>query len=278
MERTIPDPQVELIAPSMVTVDRRVNTRPVDQHWVTRQSKLGYDKHRIGVPTVSARGDGKIIWLDGQNRGALIAAAGRSDEKIHMRVFRSLTVAEEAELFLGLNDNRRVTPMYKFLAEVTAEREEALEISKIAHSNGWLISDSSGSGINAVSSLRKIYRSSNPKGSTLSQTLYIVTKSWGHTPESVNSHILLGIASVINEALDLNPDNLVKKLSAYAGGCPAILTKARGFRSVVGCSVTEGVDQCIRTIYNQGRRSGRLASWGPPAARSANQPEMLQLS
>ncbi|MEV7913948.1 DUF6551 family protein [Streptomyces griseus] len=266
-----PEPQVKLVAPSSVTVDRKVNTRPVDAAWVARKRRAGYDMKRVGVPTISARENGELIWLDGQNRGALIAAVGKSDEKIYMRVFHGLTVADEAELFLGLNDNRRVTPIYKFLAEVTAGRAEALEISKIANAHKWTISDSGSTSIHAVSALRTIYRSSTPNGSTLRQALYIVTQAWGRMPEAVHAHVLMGLASVINAAPEMNPDYLAKKLAAHDGGPLGVLNKGRGYRTVVGCTVAQGVDQVIRSIYNTGRRSGRLSTWGPPAARTASQ-------
>jgi len=264
---------VELIAPNSVTTDDRVNTRPVDQSWVTRKLKAGYDENRIGVPTVSIRSNGKIIWLDGQNRGALAKKAGLGDREIYMKAFKGLTLAEEAELFLGLNDNRRVAPMYKFLAEVTAGRPEALEINKIAADFGWSVSDGGSTSIQAVSALSQIFRSSQQPGTTLRKTLSVLTGAWGHTSDAVSSNILQGLASVLNDSPDINLASLTKKLANHDGGPASLLGKGRGFRTATGCTVTQGVDQVIRTIYNAGRRSGRLRTWGPPAARSANSTE-----
>lgn len=61
--------KIEAVAPEDVETDPRVNTRPVDRAWVNRKMREGYDRKRIGVPTVSARTDGTFVWLDGQNRG-----------------------------------------------------------------------------------------------------------------------------------------------------------------------------------------------------------------
>ncbi|MFE6983832.1 DUF6551 family protein [Streptomyces griseus] len=261
--------EVELIAPNSVGADSRVNTRPVDSAWVNRKQKDGYDENRVGVPTVSIRADGKIVWLDGQNRGELCKRAGVGDKEIYMKAFRGLTLAEEAELFLGLNDNRRVAPMYKFLAEVTAGRPEALEITKIAEDLGWSVSDGGMSSIHAVSALSSIYRSSHRPGETLRQTLSIITSAWGRTPEAVNASILQGLASVLNDSPNISISSLVKKLANHDGGPSSLLGKGRGFRTATGCTVTQGVDQVIRTIYNSGRRANRLMTWGPPTARSA---------
>lgn len=277
MSSKIPVAKIEMHAPNSVTTDDRVNTRPADRAWVAKKLKAGYDEKRIGVPTLSARSDGTLVWLDGQNRGALSEAAGRGNEKIPMKVFRGLTLAQEAELFLGLNDNRRVAPMYKFLAQVTAGHPDALEITRIARDLGWSVSDASGNTIHAVSALNAIYKSSSRPGTTLRQTLYVVTGAWGRVPEAVNANLLLGIASVLNASPNLNVASLVKKLANHDGGPASVLGKGRGFRTATGCTVVQGVDQVVRTIYNTSRRSGRLPCWGPPAARSASHGEATRL-
>ncbi len=269
--------KVESIAPNTVTTDPRVNTRPIDRSWVSRKLKAGYDENRVGVPTVSIREDGSIVWLDGQNRGALIGAAGLGDKKIDMKAFRGLPITEEAELFLGLNDNRRVAPMYKFQAEVTAGRPEAVEITRIAADLGWSVSEGGATSIQAVSALSSIYRSSKQPGATLHQTLYVVTNAWGHTQEAVAANLLKGLASVLRDSPNLNVPSMVKKLSNYDGGPASLLGKGRGFRTTTGCLVSEGVDQVIRATYNAGRRSSRLATWGPPAARSSSDEHLVSL-
>jgi hypothetical protein len=261
---------IERVAPQNITTDTRVNTRPVDHSWVRRKLREGFDEQRIGVPTVSARADGTFVWLDGQNRGALCMAANRGSTEIDMKVFRGLTLAKEAELFLGLNDNRRVAPIYKFLAEVTAGRSEAIEITRVASVSGWSVSDAGGgNNIAAVAALSSIYRSTVPAGTTLRAALSIVTQAWGHTPEAVTAPMLMGLASVLNDSPELSASSMVRKLAQHDGGAASILGKGRGFRSATGCTVTQGVDQVIRAVYNNGRRSGRLGTWGPPAQRSS---------
>ncbi|MFE9413898.1 DUF6551 family protein [Streptomyces sp. NPDC006704] len=263
--------KIESVAPEDVTTDPRVNTRPVDRAWVSRKLREGYDRKRISVPTVSVRADDTIIWLDGQNRGALSVAAGQGSVKIDMQVFRGLTLAQEAELFLGLNDNRRVAPIYKFLAEVTAGREEALTITKIAGEYGWTVSDAGGcSNIAAVGALNTVYRSSTPAGSTLDAVLHVITEAWGHVSDASSAHMLVGLASVINGSPGMTHASLIRKLAAVDGGPSSILGKGRGFKSATGCTVSQGVDQVVRSIYNSNRRAGRLATWGPPAPRSAS--------
>ncbi|WP_148283130.1 MULTISPECIES: DUF6551 family protein [Kitasatospora] len=277
MLRTSHTSTIEELAPSAITTDPQVNTRPVDKTWVVRKLREGFDVKRLGVPTVSARIDGTYIWVDGQNRGALCKAADRADIKIGMKVFHGLTISEEAELFLGLNDNRRVQPIYKFLAEVTAGREEAMAIVKIAGDAGWKIADGTGAKtIHAVAAMTAIYRAvpGNP-GDLLRRCLSIVTRAWGHIPDAVNAHILQGLESVLRTCPDLDEAVLVKKLAGHAGGPVSLLGKGRGFREATSCTVVQGVDQVIRLTYNTGRRSGKLPTWGPPGPRSGEVQENI---
>ncbi|AUG77861.1 hypothetical protein CFP65_3051 [Kitasatospora sp. MMS16-BH015] len=257
----------------MVKTDGRVNTRPVDRSWVARKLREGFDPERIGVPSVSARLDGTYVWLDGQNRGALCRAAGHDEKAVNMKVFRGLSLEQEAELFLGLNDNRRVAPIYRFMAEYTAGRPEAVEIVGIATDQGWTISDGGApNAIHAVAALSTVYRSSaETPGTTLRDVLRIVSESWGYSPEGVNAHLLLGLASVLNGETEAEIDHatLIRKLAAHGGGPSSILGKGRGLRDAMGCKVTEGVDQVIRGIYNSGRRgrSSRLETWNSRGSR-----------
>lgn len=276
MTRTSHTSEIELLAPAAVGTDPGVNTRPVDTAWVARKLREGFDVKRLGVPTVSARVDGSFIWLDGQNRGALCRSANRGEIKISMRVFRGLTQAEEADLFLGLNDNRRVQPIYKFMAEVTAGRPHALEITRIAGDLGWVIGDSGKeNAIQAVAALSSIFRSSERPGETLHAALEIVTNAWGHTSESVNAHLLYGLASVLNECPEIDQRVLAAKLAKHEGGPGSLLGKGKGFRSVAGCTVAQGVDQVIRAAYNAGRRGNRLPTWGAPGPRSPEHQSQL---
>ncbi|WP_308430383.1 DUF6551 family protein [Streptomyces abikoensis] len=241
----------------------------MDRSWVSRKLREGFDVKRLGVPTVSARVDGSHIWVDGQNRGALCLAADRADIKISMKVFHGLTVEEEAELFLGLNDNRRVQPIYKFMAEVTAGRPEALAITKIATSNGWAVSDSSASNaIHAVAALTHLYKSSpESPGKTLKDTLAIVATAWGIVPEAVSAGVILGLGAFLADCPEIDHQILTKKLSSYPGGPASLLGKGRGLREATACTVSQGVDQVIRTVYNSGRRNGRVSTWAVPVSQ-----------
>ena len=260
---------IEWLTVSEITADRRVNTRPVDTAWVDKKIKEGFDPSRIGVPIVSRRKDGTQVWLDGQNRSELMRRAGWGDQKIQCRVFTGLTVAEEADLFLGHNDNRQVKVVYKFLARVTSGDEDAVAINAIVQSFGWKIHDQiGGKSITAVKSLERIFHGDRhtddtmAPGRALQRTLRVVTEAWGYKSEAVNGDVLLGIGSIFNrfgDVVDLKI--LVKKLAEFPAGPSGLLGKARGLRQYQGGTVAHCVAETVVNAYNARRRNGGLPDW-----------------
>lgn len=255
---------VQWLSVAEIGRDERVNTRPVDDAWVDKKVSEGFDPDRLGVPTVSMRKDGTYIWLDGQNRGELIRRAGWPSQKIQVRVFENLSISEEARLFLGLNDSRRVMPVYKFLAQVTSGEPHATAINTIVQAAGWRISDNySNKGLSAVRALEVVYHAT-PKqpGRALTATMRAVTEAWGYKPEAVNGTVLHGIGLVMVRFGDqLDTPALIKKLSEYPGGPSGLIGKARGRRQILGGTVANCLAQTVTAAYNERRRAGALPDW-----------------
>ncbi|MFJ6566261.1 DUF6551 family protein [Streptomyces sp. NPDC091292] len=260
---------IEWLLVSSVGRDPRVNTRPVDSAWVEKKLREGFDPSLLGVPDVSRRPGGEQVWLDGQNRADLIRKAGWADQKIECRVFTGLTLAQEAQLFLGLNDNRQVKSIYKFLARVTAGEPDAVNITAIAEAAGWTIADASAEKcITAVRSLERVFHGDQGRDTTmqpgraLQLTLRVVSEAWGYRSEAVNGDVLLGIGAVFNRfgnVVDLPA--LVKKLAEYPGGPSGLLGKARGARDFQGGTVAHCISDAIVRAYNTRRRNGSLPDW-----------------
>lgn len=260
---------IEWLALSTIASDHRVNTRPVDTAWVDQKVREGFDPARLGVPIVSRRADGTCVWLDGQNRGELIRRAGWSDQKVQCRVFTGLTLAQEAELFLGHNDNRKVQAVHKFLAQVTAGNPDAVGIAAIVASIGWKISDQSGDKhITAVRALERVFHGERNRDSTMAPgralqlTLRVVTEAWGYKSEAVKGDVLVGIGAIFNRFGDvIELPALVKKLAEFPAGPSGLLGKARGARVYQGGTVAHCVSEAVVKAYNTRRRNGGLPDW-----------------
>lgn len=258
---------IEWVPLAAISTDHRVNTRTFDPVWVEKKLAEGFDPDGIGVPIISHRGTGTYVWLDGQNRGELMRRAGWGDQKIQCRVFYSLTLAQEASLFLVHNDNRRVQAIYKFLARVTAGEPTAVAITRIAERVGWKIGDQNGDGrISAVASLDKVFvldkKGDMPGGDVLELALRIVTQAWGYKSESVDGRILLGFGLLFNRFGDaIDRSVLVKKLAEFPAGASGVIGKARGMQQFQGGTVAHCVAEVVVTAYNARRRSNVLPDW-----------------
>ena len=258
---------IEWVPLSAIGTDRTVNTRSYDAIWVEKKLAEGFDPNGIGVPIVSHRDNDTYVWLDGQNRGELMRRAGWGDQKIQCRVFHGLNPAQEAALFLVHNDNRRVQPIYKFLARVTAGEPNAVAITRIAERVGWKISEQNGEGrIAAVAVLDKVFlmdkKNDMPGGDVLELALRVITQAWGYKAEAVDGRIIQGMGALFNRFGDsIDRAVLVKKLAEFPAGASGVLGKARGMHGFQGGTVAHCVAEVVVNLYNARRRTNVLPDW-----------------
>lgn len=250
-----------------IRTDHDVNTRLIDFNWVEKRV-ADFDPDKLGVPTVSEREDGTFVWLDGQNRGELCRRAGWGDQSIECRVFKGLTKGQEAALFLGLNDNRRVSAFSRFAARITAGDPDAVAINRIVTESGWEISDQPGDRkIGAVVSLERIWHGAPQddtgyRGATLKLTLRLIAEAWGFGQDGVNGNVLLGLGLVCNRyGTSLDVTSLVKRLSSYRGKAPGVLGDARGLKAFRGGTLAMCVAEVVVESYNKRRHTGALPEW-----------------
>lgn len=258
---------IEWVPISKVRTDHEVNTRPIDFNWVDRHVST-FDPDKLGVPILSARDDGTYVVLDGQNRLEVCRRVGWGDQMIECRVFRGLTKAQEAVLFLGHNDSRQVGTFHKFAARITAGEPDAVYIAAIVQRAGWELSfTASEKKIAAVGALEAVWKSGRPdatgwRGAVLESTLGVVTEAWGYSSDAVNGHILRGVGAVIARHADiLDKPALARKLAQHRGGALGVLSDARGLNGYAGGTVAACVAETVVRIYNSHRRAGALPAW-----------------
>lgn len=99
----------------------------------------GWRWEGVGKLVVAEREDGKLFVVDGQHR--LIAARKRSDvNMLPCLVYRSNSIAEEAELFLLLNTGRGpMGALQRFKSLVITKNPIALSIKSVAEDLGLVI-------------------------------------------------------------------------------------------------------------------------------------------
>lgn len=221
-----------------------------------------FDPDALGAVTVARRTDGAMVVIDGGHR---VAACRKIeyDEKILAIVHDGLSLAEEARLFLSLNDAKTVHAVDKYRASVFAEDPVALKIEKIVTDRGWRVAFSKASGsIPAVAAIYRIIGLKREESSglaLLADTLTVTTNAWGHDGDGVQGFLIEGIAKVIHRYPEINLNRLTAVLS---GQSPKYLRVHGGaLADMSGWSKSAGVASTVTSAYNNKLRSGRLSNW-----------------
>lgn len=204
--------------------DLRVDTRAQRATHAAHMAKLasGFDPNKVGAIIISERPEGRFI-LDGQHRvggGKKHGYKGKLPAVIH----EGLTIADEAQLFLALNENKPIPPLEKFNAEVTAGDAIAVGTQRIVTECGFTVAQASlaDRNISSVSTLMSVFRSKG--GGVLRETLETIAEAYPETPiRSRSKRFLEAVSAVLNLPLS-SSERLVLVLKKTSAG--AILAEA----------------------------------------------------
>lgn len=253
-------PKILNIPAKQIRVDPEVQRQLIP----ARVSKLteAMDLDGLGIITVSERGKGDLIALDGQHRIAALEQLGMGEWEVTCHVYSGLSKAQEAALFRRLNDTRKITPYDDFSKGLVEGDEECLAINEIIESHGLRVAGYGSDGtITCVSKLRQLYESKNGRadGAVLADALTDSLAAWGVRYAAVEKNILGGLALVHRTyGSEVDRPALVNKLSKYKGGAAGLLGTARQLKDLRSASMERLVAAVIVEVYNRGRRSGQL--------------------
>ena len=220
------------------------------------------DLDALGVITVSDRGNGEYVAIDGQHRIAALLANDMGEWQISCNIYKGLSLAQEAALFRRLNDTRKITAWDDYQKALVEEDPEALAIDHIVRQHGLKVATNSSDGnITCVTKLRQLYQSKDglPAGENLSEALGIAMEAWGPKSTAVEKSILGGIAFVLRAYPEIDRQALAVTLGKFAGGPANLLGKARLMKEIRSGSVERLVASVIVGAYNKSRRRGKLA-------------------
>lgn len=250
--------------PGDLTFDIRVQRLEGLNDAHVRRIARNFNPAALGVATVSAREDGTQVVLDGRHRVAAAMEVGHPS--IPAIFYHGLTLQQEAELFLLLNDFTSPSAIAKFKVRVVQGDPDAVEITRILEKNGWTVAPGSFSGyFNAVVAAERIYHGLKPLPKDkypdqLNRVLKIIVATWGKDFHGVHRTILTGLASVLARYGDeVDNDRMV---NALASTRPSFLIgDARSLKSLQGGSSAAALSRVIVGKYNSRLRSGRLPDW-----------------
>ena len=258
---------VRLVKIASIVVDITVQ-RPLDEARAARIAE-NIDARKIGVPVVSRRKDGTYHVIDGQHRIVALRLAGYGDEEIECKVYESLSLAEEAAMFVGLNDFKKPQAFDTFLVRRVAGDPVALGVDAILMEFGWHLAIGSSNGsFAAVTAAERIFTG---YGTTVKESgpdnfravMGVITEAWGRKTSGANGMLIQGLGLFFARyggAVD--KPALIKRLAQYPGGADNYLGKARGIREFRGGTLPRCVAELTTDLYNKKRSgAGRLEDW-----------------
>lgn len=243
------------LAQIRVSTEAQRDLRP---HRVTELASH-FDPELFGHPVVSMRA-GYYYVIDGNHRIAavkLYLGDGWEKQEITCRVYSDLSEADEAELYLGLNNQLAQSAFDKFKVGVTAGLPTELAVKHAVERAGLTISRNRGDGnLSAVSTLLRIHARADV--ATVERTLRLVYQSFG-TPGLTNP-VIDGMALICERYNGALSDRAaVERLSAMRGGVGALVTRATNYRKQTGNQLPYCVAAAIVDAING--RGKKLASW-----------------
>lgn len=257
----------EWLRPVDMVVDAEVQ-RVFDQAHAARIAKQ-YDPLLFGLGHASRRDDKEYYVLDGQHRVEAAKEAGMGEIPVLFKVYRNLTHADEAALFLKLNANKKsVAALDSFRVSVEAGHPVHCDVKRIVESFGLRVAAyRSEGGISAVVALLNVYegkvgiKPTNeartnplPKGQLLSRTLHILTRAWSKDRDAFDAILVRGVAALLTKhGPSLDGDRLAKAL-AKSGTAAQAVGGIKGLQTLTRKSPTLAAVDFLDGVYLRGLR------------------------
>ena len=246
--------------PSEFLFDHRVQ-REVNEARVAMMA-LQFQPHSMGMIIASKREDGVYV-LDGGHRVSAAKAVGW-DGLIPTKLWEGLTLQEEAQLFLTLNNVRAVQAIDMFKVRVTLEDDAAVNINKILKHWGLNV-DWAGNTqrrtVSAIVALEKVYygagvRSHGTHADLVDSVIRALSAAYGVEPERIvwSGTILEGMGIFIaTYGKRLDKQRLTRTLQKVT---PAqFIARARSRKDTEKGTLAWNFAHILRNEYNNGNRN-----------------------
>lgn len=226
------------------------------------------DLNKLGFPIVNHR-EGIYWLLDGQHRVYALKQHGFDKDVLDCEVYEELTDAEMADIFLGRDQRRAISPYDKFHVSCTAGYKRETGIRRAVETQGVKISRNKDEGtVSAISALGRVYdmAGGDKIGEVVvGQVVRTIKSAYGGDPDSFDSEVIKGLGLVFNRYNGhTNEKELAERLSSTQHGVRGLLRKAEAQRARTGNLKSQCVAAAVVDIYNRGvhgRSHSRLPSW-----------------
>ena len=222
-----------------------------------------FDLESLGYPVVNWR-DGQWWIVDGQHRVGALKIMGWHEstpgepkgQRIECEVYRGLTEAQEADLFLRRDMRKTIAPLDKYRIAVNAGWPDETAVNKLVEDLGLHVGIGS-QYIQAASTLLKVYR--NGGETALGRALVIINEAYGET--GFKAPIIEGVGLLITRYGNLvTTERVVEALKKAAGGWSGLDQKANAMKRSTGNSKGACVAASVVEYVNR-TKGKKLPDW-----------------
>jgi hypothetical protein len=258
----------EWVSVADLQVDPRIQRSALNGARVDRMV-ANYNRDAMGLVTVSDRGQNTLVIVDGWHRWETERRYSENTGKLYCRIFTGLSLPEEAQLFLDLNQTNKPLLVDKFRVRVQAQDAAAMAMAEILNMYQWKLDPRAADHhVNAVGAVERLYTMSQMRElepNLLQSTILVITRAWGHDRFGVQGPVLEGIGRVIGEYQQLDLEMLVQKLKSYKGGPSSLMADAKHLASIRRLRTAMAVADVVVNTYNTNMRKNTLRAWSKRA-------------
>lgn len=174
-----------------------------------------FDPNALGVIICSIRENGVIAVIDGGHRISALNAMGMHNSDVRCLVFFGLSLAQEAEMFTTLNDNRTKPKTQDiFKSKVVANDNAAVDVNKVLSKHGLTITNGPVmNGIRAIGTVTSIHKKYGIN--VLDKTIMCLSKAFGNHSTSFSDHALIAVSTIVADNKNLDFDRVINVLKTY---------------------------------------------------------------
>lgn len=246
------------------TIDPRVQRGSVEQTHVNDIVQK-WDPLALGTITVSLRGNGDRVVIDGAHRSEAARQIGYT-RKMDCCQYTGLDLPTEAAMFLSLNNTKRLNVLDSFRVRQVQGDKIALGMKEVLDKYGWRAAgDGNSFNLAAITSFEKVYLGSGVRqvehGPELaSMVLHVITEAWEGDVTSPHAIILGSLGKFLGYyGAEVDIDKTIKVL-----GCRkprTLLADISGMAEVAHVAKVQAGAAVLVGLHNTGRRKNVLDPW-----------------
>lgn len=204
-----------------------------------------FDPDLFETPVVNLR-DGVYYVMEGGHRYLALMEMGYEDQHVQCWIYTGLSEAEEAGMFLSLNDKKAISGMAEFKIALVAGRPDQCDIERIVLAAGLRI----GSGRDAIGCVGALMKTYDRGPKVLQQTVETLYTAYGYPGFAAKVVEAMGMfLSSYEGQVDL--ERLKKRLSETRLGVTGLLQESEKIRARYGHSQPVSIAAAMVEVYNR---------------------------